>query len=114
MKQNTFCILAGIVGLIEVGAFWLSVQYLTPLLISVVFIAGIVLLYYAWRMITNRQVDERAALINQKAGIATFMVFWVIFIAFRLPAAGTPVPDLLPVRWVQALLCKEVRGVGNQ
>ena len=49
MKQNTFYILAGIVGLIEVGVFWLSVQYLMPLLISAVFIAGIVLLYGAWR-----------------------------------------------------------------
>ncbi len=87
MKQNTFYILAGIVGLIEVGAFWFSVQYLMPLLISVVFIAGIVLLYGAWRQITDRQVDERAALINQKAGMATFMVFWVIFFATSLGSA---------------------------
>jgi uncharacterized membrane protein len=87
MKQNTFYILAGIVGLIEVGAFWFSVQYLMPLLITVVFIAGIVLLYAAWRQITDRQVDERAALINQKAGLATFMVFWVIFFATSLGSA---------------------------
>jgi len=87
MKQNTFYILAGIVGLIEVGAFWLSVKYLMPLLISAVFIAGIVLLYGAWRKITDRQVDERATLINQKAGMATFMVFWVIFFATSLGSA---------------------------
>jgi hypothetical protein len=87
MKQNTFYILAGIVGLIEVGAFWLSVKYLMPLLISAAFIAGILLLYGAWRMITDRRVDERAALINQKAGMATFMVFWVIFFATSLGSA---------------------------
>jgi uncharacterized membrane protein len=87
MKQNTFYILAGIVGLTEVGAFWLSVQYMMPFLISAVFIAGVVLLYGAWRQITDRQLDERAALINQKAGMATFMVFWVIFFATSLGGA---------------------------
>ena len=87
MKQNIFYILAGIVGLIEVGAFWFSVQYRMPFLISAVFIAGVVLLYAAWRRISDRQVDERAALINQKAGMATFMVFWVIFFATSLGSA---------------------------
>ncbi len=87
MKQNTFYILAGIVGLIEVGAFWFSVQYRMPFLISAVFIVGVVLLYAAWRRISDRQVDERAALINQKAGMATFMVFWVIFFATSLGGA---------------------------
>ncbi len=79
MKQNTFYVLAGFAGLIEVGIFWLSVQYRMPFLITAAFIAGIVLLYGAWHRITDLQVDERAALINQKAGMATFMVFWVIF-----------------------------------
>jgi uncharacterized membrane protein len=87
MKQNTFYLLAGIIGLFEVGAFWLSVQYLMPFLISAVFIAGVVVLYAAWRRISDRQVDERAALISQKAGMATFMVFWVIFFATSLGGA---------------------------
>jgi uncharacterized membrane protein len=87
MKQNTFYLLAGIVGLIEVGIFWLSVQFRMPFLITAAFIAGIVLLYGAWRRITDRQADERAALINQKAGMATFMVFWVIFFATSLGSA---------------------------
>jgi len=88
MKQNTFYILAGIVGLIEVGAFWLSVEYRMPLLITAVFIAGILLLYGTYQRVTDRQVDERAALINQKAGMATFMVFWVVFFASSLGSAG--------------------------
>ena len=87
MKQNTFFMIAGIVGLVEVGAFWLSVEYRMPFLITVAFITGIVLLYGAWHRITDRQVDERAVLINQKAGMATFMVFWVIFFATSLGGA---------------------------
>lgn len=87
MKQNTFYIIAGIVGLVEVGVFWLSVQYRMPFLITAAFIAGVVLLYAAWPRITDRQVDERAVLINQKAGMATFMVFWVIFFATSLGSA---------------------------
>jgi uncharacterized membrane protein len=87
MKQNTFYILAGIVGLIEVGLFWISVEYRNPLLITIAFIAGILLLYSAQRLITDRKVDERAALISQKAGMATFMVFWVVFFATSLGSA---------------------------
>jgi len=87
MKQNTFYILAGIVGLLEVGAFWISVQYLNPLLISAAFIVGIAFLYLAWRRVADRQVDERAVLITQKAGMATFMVFWVVFFAISLGSA---------------------------
>lgn len=87
MKKNTFYILAGIVGLTEVGLFWMSVQYRNPLLITVAFIVGILLLYAAQRRITDRKLDERAALINQKAGMATFMVFWVVFFALSLGSA---------------------------
>jgi uncharacterized membrane protein len=87
MKQNTFYVLSGIAGLIEVGIFWLSVQFRMPFLITAAFIAGIVFLYGAWRQVTDRQVDERAVLINQKAGMATFMVFWVVFFATSLGSA---------------------------
>jgi len=87
MKQNTFYILAGIVGLIEVGLFYLSVQLSNPMLITVGFIAAVLLLYAAQRLITDRRVDERSALINQKAGMATFMVFWVIIFATSLGSA---------------------------
>jgi hypothetical protein len=124
MKQNTFYILAGIVGLIEVAAFWLSVRYQMPLLIFAVFIAGILVLYSVWRLITDRQVDERAALINQKAGTATFLVFWVIFFATSLASAviglGAPrFPQLpKPPNGAQGILNESipppVEGVGMQ
>lgn len=87
MRQNLFYILAGIIGLTEVGLFWVSVQYRMPLLITVAFIAGIMLLYAAQRTITDRKVDERAVLITQKAAMATFMVFWVVFFAISLGSA---------------------------
>ncbi len=96
MKQNTFYILAGIIGLLEVGVFWISVHFLIPYLITIVFIVGVLLLYLAWRKIADRQVDERSVLINQKAGMATFMVFWVIFFATSLGGAviGLGAPPL--------------------
>ncbi|MCC7567747.1 MAG: DUF2178 domain-containing protein [Methanoregulaceae archaeon] len=87
MKQNFFYILAGIAGLVEVCLFYLSVEFSNPMLITIGFIAGVLLLYIAYRRISDRQVDERLALINQKAGMATFMVFWVIFFATSLGSA---------------------------
>ena len=95
MKQNTFYLLAGIVGLVEVGLFYLSVEFRNPLLIIAGFILGILLLYAAQRRITDRRVDERAALITQKAGVSTFTVFWVVFFATSLGSAvmGFGVPE---------------------
>lgn len=87
MKQNSFYILAGIIGLVEVGLFYLSVEFSNPMLISAGFIAGVLILYAAQRLIADRRSDERSALINQKAGMATFMVFWVIFFAMSLGGA---------------------------
>ena len=87
MKQNSFYILAGLVGLVEVGLFYLSVEFSNPMLISVGFIAGVLVLYAAYRLVTDRRSDERSALINQRAGMATFMVFWVIFFAMSLGSA---------------------------
>jgi uncharacterized membrane protein len=120
MKQNTFYILAGIIGLIEVGVFWFSVQYRMPFLISGVFIAGVLLLYVSWRRISDRQVDERAALINQKAGMATFMVFWVIFFATSLGSAvmglgAPPFPDLpRPPEEGRIALNESLKPPGNE
>ncbi|HUU76392.1 MAG TPA: DUF2178 domain-containing protein [Methanoregulaceae archaeon] len=100
MKQNTFLILTGIVGLIEVGIFWLSVELAMPFLITGAFIAGIVLIYMARRSVTDRKEDERSVLINQKAGFRTLEVFWVIFFAVSLGGVvlGFSIPLHIP-RW---------------
>lgn len=87
MKQNTFYLLAGIVGLAEVGIFWLSVELRQPFLITVAIIAGIGLLYALRNRITDRKEDERSSLITQKAAVSTLQVFWVLFFAISLGGA---------------------------
>jgi uncharacterized membrane protein len=87
MRQNTFYLLAGIVGLVDVGLFWLSVGSHDPYLISGGFIAGIALLYWARSKVTDRKEDERTALISQKASLRTLEVFWVVFFAISLGGA---------------------------
>ena len=87
MRQNTFYLLAGIVGLVEVGIFWLSVEYHNPLLIVVSIIVGISMLYWARSKVTDRKEDERTALISQKAALRTLEVFWVVFFAISLGGA---------------------------
>lgn len=103
MKRTSFYILAGIIGLFEVGAFWLSVELHSPLLIILAFIGGVVLLYLARRKIHDIKEDERAVLINEKAAVRTFQVFWVVFFAislgdvvFGLGAPGFPRPPRPP------------------
>jgi uncharacterized membrane protein len=121
MKQNTFYLLAGIVGLVEVGLFYLSVEFRNPLLIIAGFILGILLLYVAQRRITDHRVDERAALITQKAGVSTFTVFWVVFFATSLGSAvmglGAPAfpHNLRPPKDGGPGLLNETLGIpGNQ
>ncbi|MBP7119637.1 MAG: DUF2178 domain-containing protein [Methanolinea sp.] len=84
MKQNTFYFLAGILGLAEVGFFWISVLFRNPAIIVVTFILGILLIYSAKRTISDRREDERSALITQKAGARTLEVFFVLFFAISL------------------------------
>jgi uncharacterized membrane protein len=103
MKRTSFYILAAIVGILEVVAFWISVEQHDPLLIIFAFIAGIVLLYIARRTIHDIVEDERTRLINEKAMVRTFQVFWVIFFAISLGdavvglgAPGFPRPPTPP------------------
>jgi uncharacterized membrane protein len=103
MKRNTFYILAGIVGLALVGIFWLSVEIHNPTLITVAFIAGIVLLYWLRTRISDRIEDERTILISQKSAMRTIEVFWVVFFAISLGgvvlglgAPGFPKPPHRP------------------
>ncbi len=104
MKQNTFYLLVGVVGLIEVGLFVLSVRLHNPLIITAGFIMGVGLLYVSRLMITDYKEDERSRLINQKAGFRTLEVFWIIFFAVSLGTAvigfstplGIPRPRAIP------------------
>lgn len=103
MKQNTFYILAAIVGLVEVGIFWLSVELHDQYFFIAAFLAGIFLLYAVKSRITDHVEDERSALITEKAAMRTFEVFWVVFFAislggavFGLGAPGFPPPKPRP------------------
>lgn len=98
MKQNTFYLIAGTIGLIEVGIFWLSVETRNPFLIMGGFIIGMLLLYALWRTITDRKMDERTLLINEKAKSRTLEVFWVLFFAVSLGTAvfGFATPLRIP------------------
>ena len=87
MKRNTFYLMAGIVGLALVGIFWLSVEIRDPLLITVAFIAAIILMYGLRYRITDRIEDERTILISQKSAMRTIEVFWVVFFAISLGGA---------------------------
>lgn len=84
MKQNTFYFLTGIIGLAEVGCFWISVVLRNPAIIVVTFILGVLLIYASKRTISDRTDDERSALITQKAGARTLEIFWILFFAISL------------------------------
>jgi len=84
MKQNTFNLLAGFIGLIEVGLFLVSVLTRESMLITVSFVVGILAIYVARGRISDKRDDERSALITRKAGARTLEVFWILFFAVSL------------------------------
>ncbi|RXE57046.1 hypothetical protein ABH15_02635 [Methanoculleus taiwanensis] len=87
MKRNSFYLLVGLVALLEVVAFWVSVELEIPQLIQVAFILGILLIYGARRMVEGRIEDERISMITQKAALRTLEIFWVVFFAVNLGSA---------------------------
>ncbi len=88
MKRNTFYLLAGVVALAEVAAFWLSVEIERPILIQVAFVLGVLLIYGARKMVEERIEDERTAMITEKAALRTLEIFWVVFFAVSLGSAA--------------------------
>lgn len=87
MKRNSFYLFMGIIALLEVFAFWLSVELEMPLLIQVAFVLGVLLIYGARRTVEGRIEDERTNMITQKAALRTLEVFWVVFFAVNLGSA---------------------------
>lgn len=84
MKRNTFYMLVGIVALVEVILFWISIEMSKPLIIQAAIIIGVVLLYLAKRQVTDVIEDERTNMITQKASMRTLEIFWVIFFVVSL------------------------------
>jgi len=128
MKKNIFYLTIGVVAVALLAIFWYSVEHFTPLFITVAFVAGVVLLYLAYRRVEDFVEDERSARITEKAAMRTLQVFWVCFCAFSILAAmnlldmprlsrafwlghgfNTVSPEVLPMKligYIQlALLC---------
>ena len=84
LKPNIFYLLVGIIALIEVGIFWLSIELDNALIIQAAVIIGIVLIYLARRNVEAGLEDERTQFIAQKAALSTLEVFWVIFFVISL------------------------------
>ena len=84
IKQNVFYLLIGIIALIEVGIFWISLDLDKPIFIQAAFILGVILLYFAHRNVEKGFDDERTQFIAQKAAMSTLFVFWVIFFVISI------------------------------
>jgi len=84
MKRNGFYILFGVVALLEVVFFWISLELGDPRIIQAVFILGLAAIYLAKRRVTEVIEDERTALITQKASMRTLEIFWVVFFLMSL------------------------------
>jgi len=113
LSQNIFYLIVGIVALVEVGIFWVSLQLDMPVLIQLAVILGIILLYFAQKNVERGFEDERTQFIAQKAAMSTLEVFWVIFFIISLgdiiiglnrpvhirppsfPGSGSPPPDIV-------------------
>ncbi|MCK9579734.1 MAG: DUF2178 domain-containing protein [Methanoregula sp.] len=86
MKKNSFYVLTGCIALVLLAVFWYSVEIHNPIPIEIVFVAGIAVIYFARRTVTDLIEDERSAKITEKAALRTFQVFWVLFCAFSIGA----------------------------
>jgi uncharacterized membrane protein len=84
IKPNIFYLIIGIIALVEVGIFWVSIELDNPILIQAAVILGIILIYLAKKNVETVLEDERTQLIAQKAALRTLEVFWVIFFVMSL------------------------------
>jgi len=86
MKKNTFYLLIGCIAVILLAIFWYSVDTERSIFIEAAFIAGVFVVYFARKKVTDFIEDERSARITEKAALRTMQVFWVVFCAFSIGA----------------------------
>jgi uncharacterized membrane protein len=84
MKQNTYYILTGIIGLILLILFGVSVFLRNPFIITVGFVIGACLYFYFGKQVTDSSSDERQKMIDMKTASATLKAFWISFFAMNL------------------------------
>lgn len=110
MKQNSFYIIVGIIGLIEVLLFWASIQCSNPFIIATGFVIGAVLYFVLRRTITDGYADERQNMIDMKTASATLKAFWVIFFSVNL---ATVVYVYGAALWVQNVSFTLIRNASE-
>ncbi|MGA2104002.1 MAG: DUF2178 domain-containing protein [Methanoregula sp.] len=86
MKKNIFYLITGVVAFILLAIFWYSVENFTPVIFTIAFVIGVILLYLVYRKVEDFVEDERSARITEKAAMRTLQVFWVCFCAFSILA----------------------------
>lgn len=84
MKQNTFYILVGIIGLVLFMLFGVSIRLSNPFIIAAAFIVGAVLYFYFKKQVTDSSHDERQNMIDMKTASATLKAFFVSFFTVNL------------------------------
>ncbi|MEN6610547.1 MAG: DUF2178 domain-containing protein [Methanoregulaceae archaeon] len=85
MNKNTFYIVCGIVALINVLIFWVSViQDKTPIFIQASVVLSAIVLYIIKREVKDPHEDERMVQISQKSAFRTLEIFWIVFFVISL------------------------------
>jgi uncharacterized membrane protein len=84
IKPNIFYLIIGIITLVEVGIFWVSIELDNPILIQAAVVMGVILIYLTKKNVETVLEDERTQFIAQKAALRTLEVFWVIFFVMSL------------------------------
>jgi uncharacterized membrane protein len=105
MRKNGFYLIVGCITSILLIIFWYSIETHSPLVISIAFIIGVGLAYFARSRVTDLVEDERSARITEKAVLRTFQIFWVLFGALSIgevmnilspPRFPRPFPEMPP------------------
>lgn len=87
MKRNIFYLLCGFFGLILIALFYISMELRMPWIVCAAFVLAAVLIFFLYRRLSDRIVDERQILIDMKTGAATLKTGAVLLIAGNLAVA---------------------------
>lgn len=74
----------GIIGLVLLMLFGVSILLSNPFIIAAAFIVGAVLYFYFKRQVTDSSLDERQRMIDMKTASATLKAFFVSFFTVNL------------------------------
>lgn len=84
MKKNTFYIICGLMAVLLLLLFWLSIDLSSPIIIAVSIILAAVLFFVLKQRVTDIVQDERSVLIDMKTAAATIKASIVLFLTVNL------------------------------